>query len=169
MTNTTKKQTPCDLPQSETTRTFYTAYGPKQKIAIAFDGPGRTKQQFKDECDINKIMSRFQMTNTIDWLNQNPAQYIDCTGFDYDEAMRTVAAANSLFQSMPSNLRSQFDNDPRKFVEFVENPQNRSRLEEMGLARPQASKQPDTTNPPSPTQPAPVSGAPVGTQDAPGT
>jgi len=40
---------------------FVTAYGPKARLRhVTPPGVGRTKQSFKDECDINNIMKRFQ-------------------------------------------------------------------------------------------------------------
>lgn len=160
------------LPQSDQTR-FISAYGQKRKVSVTFKGQGRTKQQFKEECDINKIMARFQQTGLIEFVNKNQGQYLDCTGFDYQEAMQTVAAANSMFMQMPSALRAEFGNSPQKFVEFCENPDNRSRLAEMGLLRDEAQKQGGSPTQAPAAQPTPPasnpSPIPAAGSDAPGT
>lgn len=166
-----KSNTPTPTLPLGTSR-FLSAYGPKQKLSITFSGPGRTKQSFKDECDINNIMARFQQTGLLEFVNKNQAQYLDVTGFDYQEAMQTVANANSLFMQMPSALRAEFQNSPQKFVEFCENPENRPRMAEMGLLTPEAQNQGGSPTPASTTQSTPQSAppaAPVAGSDAPGT
>jgi len=118
---------------------FRTAYSPHLKIAINFPAQGRTKQSFKDECDINVIMSRYQATGQLpDNLNPTAPQYIDATGFDFDLAMNLVAEASSAFQELPSAIRSRFNNDPGAFLDFVHDPNNRSEMAQMGLLKPEA-------------------------------
>lgn len=134
---------------------FITAYSPKLKIQIHFTGPGRTKQSFKNECDINTIMRRYQSTGVLpNMLNQGNAQYLDVTGLDYQEMMQTVSGANSLFQELPSSIRSRFKNDPAAFLDFTNDPNNRLELAEMGLLSPQAMQ--DIANSQSVKQTAPA-------------
>jgi phage internal scaffolding protein len=61
------------------------------------------------------------------------------TGYDYQDAMNTVAAANSMFEGLPSAIRNQFDNDPAKFINFVDDEANADKLVEMGLVKPKVS------------------------------
>jgi len=118
---------------------FLSAYTKKNRVRISFTGPGRTKQSFKNECDINTIMSRYQKTGILpDMLNTANAQYLDVTGYDYQEAMQIVAGAQSMFNELPSAIRSRFKNDPAEFVEFTSNPENRQEMAQMGLLRPEA-------------------------------
>ena len=114
---------------------FRTAYGPKLRVAIA-TGDGLTEQNHKDETDINNIVRRYNKTGLIDHLNQFEKQYGDMTGYDYQDAMNTVAAANTMFEGLPSSIRNQFDNDPSKFINFVDDEANADKLVEMGLAKP---------------------------------
>jgi phage internal scaffolding protein len=114
---------------------FRTAYGQKLRVAIA-TGDGLTEQNHKDETDINNIVRKYNKTGLIDHLNQFEKQYGDMTGFDYQDAMNTVAAANTMFEGLPSAIRNQFDNDPAKFINFVDDEANADKLVEMGLAKP---------------------------------
>lgn len=139
---------------------FKTAYGPKLKVAITFPAEGRTKQSFKDECDINKIMAKFQTTGLIEFVNQNQGRYLDCTGVDYQEAMLTVANANSMFQSLPSGIRAYFENDPALFVDFASNPENLPQMHEMGLTSPDYKPGGHPTTPAAATQPTPLPATP---------
>lgn len=136
---------------------YLSAYSPKRKVQILFAPVGRTKQQFKDECDINNIMARYQQTGLIEFVQKHQPRYQDCTGADYQSAMQTIANANSMFQAMPSELRSEFNNSPAEFVDFCSNPENRPRLKEMGLLAPETTIGPLPTIPAAATQPNPVS------------
>jgi phage internal scaffolding protein len=114
---------------------FRTAYGQKLRVAIA-TGDGLTEQNHKDETDINNIVRKYNKTGLIDHLNQFEKQYGDMTGFDYQDAMNTIAAANTMFEGLPSSIRNKFDNDPAKFINFVDDEANADKLIEMGLAKP---------------------------------
>ena len=127
------------LTTSHNSSPFITAYGKKQHrsvFQISFSGPGRTKQAFKDECDINKIMARYQQTGIDEFAHRHKGQFSDVTGYDFQEAMQTVASAQSLFHELPSSIRTRFENDPGKFLDFVHDPDNASEMHEMGLMRP---------------------------------
>lgn len=118
---------------------FVSAYSKKQRLQIFFPAQGRTKQSFKNECDINTIMARYQHTGILpDMLQTKQGQYLDVTGIDYQEAMQVVAGANSLFEELPSSIRSRFENDPAQFLEFTSNENNRQEMAEMGLLKPEA-------------------------------
>ena len=113
---------------------FRTAYGQKMRVAIA-TGDGLTEQNHKDETDINKIVRKYNKTGLIDHLNQFEKQYADMTGYDYQDAMNTIAAANTMFEGLPSAIRNRFDNDPAKFINFVDDENNANELVKMGLAK----------------------------------
>jgi len=116
---------------------FNSPYCQTPKVAITFpsDSP-YTKQSFKDECDINTIMSQYQFTGELPNLNERAPQYLDATNFDFAEAMNEIAEAQSLFQDLPSAIRNKFENSPAKFLEFCSQEKNRPELDEMGLLRP---------------------------------
>lgn len=113
---------------------FISAYSPKLKISLTFPAQGRTKQSFKSECDINTIMARYQSTGILpDMLNQQNGQYLDVTEMDYQSSMELVAGARSLFNELPSKIRSRFENDPAKFLAFTSDEKNRPEMAELGL------------------------------------
>lgn len=128
--------------------TILSAYSPKQRVQLVCTTPGRTKQSFKAECDINTIVSRFLRTGILDFAQKHEPRYGDTTGIEYQSAMQTVAAAKSLFNELPAALRSRFENEPAKFLDFVQNEGNRAEAEELGLLKP---VQVATTTPPPPT------------------
>lgn len=113
---------------------FRTAYSPRVSVSLSFSGAGRTKQSFRDECDINTIMARYMATGVLPMPNQLEARYADVTGIDYQNAMEVVADARSMFENLPSKIRDRFQNDPAQLLEFVHNEVNHAEAVELGLA-----------------------------------
>lgn len=112
----------------------------KQKTRIVFDkkkNPSMTKQEFKDDCNINKIVAKFMVTHDESLLQKNTGVFMDTTQIpDYQEALNQVILAETMFNEMPSDIRKQFENNPSKFVEFCQNPNNYEQLIQLGLAEP---------------------------------
>ena len=96
---------------------------------------GRTKQSFKNECDINNIVKAHVKKGISPFLD--PAQAGQNYGFapaaSLQDAMNVVTYANQGFAELPSEVRNHFDNDPVKFVDFLDEPGNESQLQEWGL------------------------------------
>ena len=128
------------------------------RVAVLVNsGPTRTKQSFKDECDINNIMAKYQRTGLIDAVSRIQPQYGDVVGFDFQFAMDQIVQAQEMFMELPSSWRKRFHNDPREFVEFVGNPENREEAVRLGLiVEPEA---PEPVSAPSPAPVAPGSAA----------
>ena len=94
-----------------------------------------TRQEFAEESDINTIIDRFGIgENPIEaqkWVtNIDIADAPD----NYQDVMNQLNLARDQFMSLPAKVRSQFDNDPGKFVDFTSNPANAEELVRMGLA-----------------------------------
>lgn len=111
-----------------------------------------TKDSFKDECDINTIVRRFNLTGQ---LPENVAvpSYADFEEiFDFHSAMNLVTQANEAFDSMPAEVRSRFHNDPGEFMDFVSDESNRAEAEKLGLVIP------SHLDPSEPGSPVPLGG-----------
>lgn len=105
------------------------------KYAIRFDPESSmTKQSFKDECDINKIMARFQKTGALTHYASNAPHYGDATDVQLADAMNLVANAENMFAELPSSIRKRFKNDPGRFLNFVQDPKNLEEMQKLGLA-----------------------------------
>lgn len=95
-----------------------------------------TKQSFKDECDINNILKKYETTGSLPSLILENPQYGDYSDVPtYQDALDTVMKAEEQFSALSSKLRDRFDNDPAKFLEFADNPENKEELFELGLTR----------------------------------
>lgn len=112
------------------------------------EGSGRTRQSFKEECDINNIMARFSRTGVLDFVNRLEPRYGDVTGLDYQQAMDVVATARSMFEDLPSALRARFENDPAQLLDFMADPANRDEAVKLGLSpRPESDARGDVATP----------------------
>jgi len=125
-------------PIDETPLLSLSGYSPRKRLQITFsENSPFTKQEFKDECDINVLMSQFIRNGQIPALNQIAPQYLDVTGIEYQESMNLIAGAKSLFNELPSSLRVRFDNDPGQFLDFCSQEKNREEMSQLGLLKPQ--------------------------------
>lgn len=96
--------------------------------------PGRTKQHFKDTCDINKIVARWRKTGVLEHVSTKVASYGAFTQpNDLAEAYDQVNRAEELFHELPSEIRKRFDNDAIALIEFLEDPANVEESQELGL------------------------------------
>lgn len=113
---------------------FQLPFGKHRSVDVLFTEPSLTQAHMQDECDINNIMARYYESGLIDHVNTHEGKYgnfID--SIDYQLAMNQVIEAKEAFMSLPSSLRDQFGNDPAKFLDFVQNPANKSEMEKLGL------------------------------------
>lgn len=92
------------------------------------------QQHQADECDINKIMARYERDGVLEHVKQFHGEYGDFTEVqDYATSLRQVIQAEECFMSLPAEIRKKFDNDPGQFLDFVTNPANRDEMGKMGL------------------------------------
>jgi len=156
MTKQTKQTNESNEPQQTNKLQFRHAYSPQLRVSIKFKGSGLTKQEFKDESDINQIMARYMRTGLIDNVTNKLPQFQDLDGQTFTDAMQIVAESKSLFADLPSSIRNEFENNPAKFLDFVHDPENRPRMAEMGLLNEEATNTYLSTNPTQTNQPNPI-------------
>lgn len=121
-------------------------------------GPGRTKQSFAEESNINIIMRRYEKTGVLDHFNRHQGDYGNFLNApDYHTALNGIRAAETAFMELPAGVRSKFQNNPAAFLDFVQNPDNLEEMVEMGLAKPLEADPDAVANddpPPPPEEPA---------------
>lgn len=110
----------------------------KEKSNIEFTEPSATQQQFKDECDINNIISRFIRTGdanilTPDGVMENYADLTMLPG-SLEEAYDYIELAKETFNNLNSKVRRYFKDDYNNMLSFLqENINNHDKLLESGL------------------------------------
>lgn len=125
-------------------------YGPKKRSRLECKDPTRTKQQFAAESNINNIMAKYQKTGLIDHVSRYGPTYGFAEPVDFQEALNTVRTAQDMFNALPSSWRARFENDPAKFLDFVQDPENEEEMRHIGIL-PKA----EPKNPPKPEEDTP--------------
>ena len=117
--------------------------GSRRRVVISFPQETKTKQSFKEECDINRIVKSFAKTGEFTHLARGTPQYGYASSQSFHEAMNIVTESKSQFEELPSKARSHFENDPAKFLACCEDETRRDELVELGLADPKPAPEPE--------------------------
>ncbi len=127
--------------------------GPRKQVKKYTDG--RTKQSFKNECDINKIMARAEKAGTISHLQKFEGVYADYSDFDFFEQTQKLTKGREVFDALPAELRREFGQSPAAFFNYVNDPANVDDLREKlpALAAP-GTQLPDVIPPDADTEAA---------------
>ncbi len=110
------------------------AYGWRKPSTFDCGQQSRTKQSFKDDCDINLIVKRHASTGMYSHLNPRQPKYGDFSMVtDLQRALELVDLAEHDFFELPSEVRALCQNDPLTFVRAMTNPANVEKLAAAGL------------------------------------
>lgn len=134
-------------------------------------GPGLTEQTHKRESDINYILRDVEKTGMISHGNKYEGVYDDVTVQDFQQAIFLTKNIENMFNDLPSGLRKRFENSPKKFIEFTQNPDNRELLDKMHMAKGNdgLDKHGNPIKPPVTTPPAKPVAQPPATKEPPNT
>jgi len=101
--------------------------------------PSRAIQSQKDEANINNIVRNFGVTGKLPVSVRVPTYGDFSVVDDYQSALNAIQEARDSFAAMPADVRSRFDNDPGRFVDFCSDSSNLEEMRKLGLAIPAAS------------------------------
>lgn len=105
-----------------------------QKYGFKSDEETLTQQQFKDECNVNNILAKYKKTGMINHVNKHQGQFGDFSGLeDYQTSLQKLKQAQDNFETLPSELRIKFGNDPAKLIEFLADEKNNEDAYNFGL------------------------------------
>lgn len=108
------------------------------RVQTINDEPTMTQQQFKDEADINNIMRKYGADPVaFNALTRTGGMYADFSKIkDYHGMLLQVADAQDAFATLPAQLRSRFENNPGKLIEFFRDSKNYDEGVALGLIEP---------------------------------
>lgn len=109
------------------------SYG-KKRIRVATENfqPSMTQQAFAEDCDVNIILDRYMKTGELPKPRQGV--YADVSEVpDLTQAIQIVQQAQSAFDSLPSKVRYEFNNDPAQLLNFISDSRNKEKAIELGL------------------------------------
>lgn len=93
----------------------------------------RTVQSAKEDCDINKIVTRALRTG-IALVNGREPMYGDfSSGEDYLSLMNRIAKTEQNFMLLPADVREKFGNSPAALFDWLAKEENFEEAAELGL------------------------------------
>lgn len=124
-------------------------YRPHERVTFDCGDEMITKQEHKDECDINRILSQYQRTGILTHVQSARPTYTDLPdAIDFQESLNTLMIAEEAFSNLPSKVRAHFENDPGRFLAAFNDPAQYDQLRAYGLLKS------TTTHPDEPAVPA---------------
>lgn len=117
---------------------FRHKYSDHKPFHYGFDQTGqesKTRQSEADNCDINKIMERFNRTGKLPAMQSLPPQYCDARVVDFATAQQIINDAKQRFSSLSAEARKYFGNDPQAFLKSLQDSSenNVKKLLELGI------------------------------------
>lgn len=100
-------------------------------------GESKTRQEFKDECDIHKKLELWRRAGINPLADASPGIYGDFYHLpeaeDFLAATKIVSHLTDAFSMLPGVLRQQLGNNPENLIHWLSDPENRSRAVEYGI------------------------------------
>lgn len=94
------------------------------KEGITFTQPSATMQNFKDDADINCIISRFETTGVLVDPTVPVSRVPQFGDFSelpsFQEAQNVMVVATNAFNALPAKIRERFGNNPATYFDFVQ-------------------------------------------------
>lgn len=107
----------------------------RRRVQVTFTEPTLTKQSFKDESDVNKIVAKYKKTGDPSLLMKRTSHvYADVSDVpSYQDALEVVRQAEETFMALPSAVRSRFNNNPAELLDFISKKENIEEGIKLGL------------------------------------
>lgn len=126
--------------------------GTKRSSIDFSDSPSMTEQCHHDEVKIQNIMNKARKTGIVNHVAKYQGTYSDMTNApDFYTAQNIIAEAKSMFESVPSDIRADFNNDAGQYLAFMQDPKNRDAIEGYGLDASHLPVEAETQPCPTPT------------------
>lgn len=128
----------------------------KETQGQIFDLPTMTQQHFKDECDINNIIARYETSGLLTdpyHPSTRMYQFGDYSAVkDYQDSLNFIIDSRAMFDDLPSRVRERFNYDPSQLLFFLADESNREEAVKLGLVDPPTPSPAEPTG--SPASPA---------------
>ena len=106
----------------------------RTRVVTAFTEPSKTQQQFKKDCDVNVIIKKYRQGHAITHISKHEGGYGDFTEISsYQDALDKVITLNQEFSRLPSEIRTRFNNDPGRLIDFINDERNTDEAIRLGL------------------------------------
>jgi hypothetical protein len=120
-------------------RTQFTPYD-SRKYSLVCDDPSLAVQADKDLFNPNRVMKQYFRDGDISIFERRRGIYADISDLgsisSYSDVVKALEPVNNLFMTLPALEREEFMNDPIKFLDFAQNPDNKQWLIDRGFIKP---------------------------------
>ena len=129
----------------------------RENSRLSFEGTkSLTEQTHLKDVKIQNVLRKAKKQGIVTHVAKYAGTYSDMIDApSFHEAQNAIASATSMFETVPAEIRKHFDNDPSKYLEFMQNPENYDAIEELGF---------DNSHLPEPERAPPA--APAATDDS---
>lgn len=131
-------------------KTRYNYQGVAEPVPLQKDG--RTQQQHREKCDVNRIIAKYNKTGVLDHMGRASNLYGDASKLkDLRESQNLIAEVRSMFMQLPATEREFFQNDIANYAEFMTDPKHRDGRIQRGYekAPPPPKKETTEAKPPA--------------------
>lgn len=106
----------------------------RERVRTPVGEVSRTKQSFRDECDVNLIVKNHGRNGVVSHFNGAEPSFGDYTeAVDLKAAMDRVFEANETFASLPSAVRRVAGESPVEMLAMLQDPDGANDLVDAGL------------------------------------
>lgn len=93
--------------------------------------PSRTQQEFREECNINKILEKAKKHGLP--APTEKGFFGDFCGMDFRDMQNVLVIAQEAFMALDPKVRRRFNNDAAQLIEFIEDESNKDEAIKLGL------------------------------------
>ena len=113
--------------------TFINPDTKKVKVLTKCEEKSNVEQSHRTE--IKKMVADAESRGLLRASVKFEGEMDDFPNYDFQDAQYKMAYAQSMFESLPSGIRAKFENNPAKFMDFANNPNNAQEMVQMGLRK----------------------------------
>lgn len=111
-------------------------YSDRVRSSLRFTQPSKVQKQFAEQCSTEHIVEKFLRGEPVATASK-AAVYADLTQVpDFESLQDRLAVLNNWFNDLPSEVRSEYGNDPNKALEELTKPGSLEYAVELGLLDP---------------------------------
>lgn len=108
----------------------------RKRVKTIIKGESLTRQSEAKAADINNIVKKARKTGYLPVVDAQPIDTSVPSPQSYHDAMNLVASAQQQFEQLPSQVRTEFENNPAKLLEALQDPAQEAKLQDLGILAP---------------------------------
>lgn len=109
--------------------------GKRLRVLTVTGDENKVDQSQKDNTDLSKILEPSRKAELLRHTVKFEGEYDDIPAIEYQDALAIQAKADQMFEALPRHVKNKFENNPHKFLEFVNNPGNVEEMKTLGLMK----------------------------------